>query len=280
MRLICPNCDAEYAVEDAAIPPSGREVQCSACGHGWFAIPAGAAAPAGAAPAPAAAVARGGLPPADAAAAAGAPAEDGPGAVVPAAPRRQIDETILAVLREEAAREAAARRAEAARGLETRPQPGPPQPGLPQPGPPQPERPAVDDVPPAPPAATAAADAGADGAGGRPAARRDLLPDIEEINSTLRAGADRRGEDGAAAAAARAARRRAGFRRGFLTVVMLAAILMAAYVMAPRIARFLPATAPAMTRYVAAVDRGRVWLDARVQNLAARLRGSGRGATD
>jgi len=36
MRLICPNCDAEYEVDDTAIPPGGRDVQCSACGHGWF----------------------------------------------------------------------------------------------------------------------------------------------------------------------------------------------------------------------------------------------------
>ena len=36
MRLICPNCDAEYEVDDAAIPREGRDVQCSACGHAWF----------------------------------------------------------------------------------------------------------------------------------------------------------------------------------------------------------------------------------------------------
>ena len=36
MRLICPNCDAQYEVDDAAIPSAGRDVQCSSCGHGWF----------------------------------------------------------------------------------------------------------------------------------------------------------------------------------------------------------------------------------------------------
>ena len=41
MRLIYPNCDAEYQVDDAAIPDGGRDVQCSNCGHAWFQLPAG-----------------------------------------------------------------------------------------------------------------------------------------------------------------------------------------------------------------------------------------------
>ena len=36
MRLICPNCDAQYEVDDGAVPPGGRDVQCSNCGHAWF----------------------------------------------------------------------------------------------------------------------------------------------------------------------------------------------------------------------------------------------------
>lgn len=36
MRLQCPNCDAEYEVDAAAIPQEGRDVQCSNCGHGWY----------------------------------------------------------------------------------------------------------------------------------------------------------------------------------------------------------------------------------------------------
>ena len=42
MRLICPNCDAEYQVDDAAIPETGRDVQCSNCGHAWFQVHANA----------------------------------------------------------------------------------------------------------------------------------------------------------------------------------------------------------------------------------------------
>ncbi|MFN3526948.1 MAG: zinc-ribbon domain-containing protein, partial [Paracoccus sp. (in: a-proteobacteria)] len=35
--LICPACDAEYRLPEAAIPPAGREVECSACGRVWMA---------------------------------------------------------------------------------------------------------------------------------------------------------------------------------------------------------------------------------------------------
>ena len=36
MRLICPNCEAQYEVPDNAISMEGRDVQCSSCGHTWF----------------------------------------------------------------------------------------------------------------------------------------------------------------------------------------------------------------------------------------------------
>ena len=40
MRLVCPNCDAEYEVDATVIPDTGRDVQCSNCGHAWFQLPA------------------------------------------------------------------------------------------------------------------------------------------------------------------------------------------------------------------------------------------------
>ena len=49
MRLVCPNCAAQYDVDDRVIPPGGRDVQCSNCGHSWFQPPA-AAEPAAPAP--------------------------------------------------------------------------------------------------------------------------------------------------------------------------------------------------------------------------------------
>lgn len=39
MRLVCPNCGAHYEVDDRVIPDSGRDVQCSACGHAWYQMP-------------------------------------------------------------------------------------------------------------------------------------------------------------------------------------------------------------------------------------------------
>jgi predicted Zn finger-like uncharacterized protein len=36
MRLTCPNCGAEYDVEDAMVPAAGRHVQCTACHTRWF----------------------------------------------------------------------------------------------------------------------------------------------------------------------------------------------------------------------------------------------------
>lgn len=40
MRLVCPNCGAQYEVDDRVIPEGGRDVQCSSCGHAWYQMPA------------------------------------------------------------------------------------------------------------------------------------------------------------------------------------------------------------------------------------------------
>ena len=39
MRLTCPNCNAQYEVDEKVIPKGGRDVQCSACGHTWYQYP-------------------------------------------------------------------------------------------------------------------------------------------------------------------------------------------------------------------------------------------------
>jgi predicted Zn finger-like uncharacterized protein len=266
MQLICPNCDAEYAVDDAAIPPQGRDVQCSACGHAWYQPhpEAEAAAEAEAAlfdppeagpePAPAAPAVAAAPPPA-------APPHAAPAA--PAAPRRAIDENLLAILREEAQREAAQRQRDAARGVEQQPDlglaPAAPRRAMPVAPPPAPV--VEDDAP--PPAAAGPA-------------RRTLLPDIEEINSTLRAGADPRSAE-AEAAPPPEAPRSSGFRAGFVAMVAAAAILAGAYVLAPRIAAQVPAAAPALQRYVAGVDRVRLWIDATLMQVTRALQGAAPG---
>ncbi len=43
MRLVCPNCGAQYEVPDDVIPTTGRDVQCSNCGHTWFENPGASA---------------------------------------------------------------------------------------------------------------------------------------------------------------------------------------------------------------------------------------------
>jgi predicted Zn finger-like uncharacterized protein len=271
MRLICPNCDAQYEVDDAAIPPGGRDVQCSNCGHAWFQVHVEAMNDEDEAEEAAPVASEAAEPPAPptrepaaaeetAASPAGEPAADTAPEVTPPAPpvRRTLDENLLAILREEAAREAAERRAEAERGIETQPDLGPLDEGARTPPPrvivnlsAEPDPPVTD----------------------RPNPRRDLLPDIEEINSTLRPGAEARDE--AEAALLVSAPKPRAFRTGFFSVLLIALVLVILYVMAPQLAETYPAMAPAMTAYVATVESLRVWLDGVMQSAAGALRGFG-----
>ncbi|WP_052171893.1 zinc-ribbon domain-containing protein, partial [Paracoccus sanguinis] len=41
MRLVCRRCGAQYEIDAEAIPARGRDVECSACEHVWRAYPAG-----------------------------------------------------------------------------------------------------------------------------------------------------------------------------------------------------------------------------------------------
>ncbi|WP_052175148.1 zinc-ribbon domain-containing protein, partial [Paracoccus sanguinis] len=41
MRLVCPRCGAQYEIDAEAIPARGRDVECCACEHVWRAYPAG-----------------------------------------------------------------------------------------------------------------------------------------------------------------------------------------------------------------------------------------------
>lgn len=108
-----------------------------------------------------------------------------------------------------------------------------------------------------------------------PGSRRDLLPDIEEINSTLRPGAARSGAGAAdlepEVEAPTRQRKRRGFRTGFMTVFLVFIVLAAVYVLAPRLSAAVPALAPPLQSYVSYVDQGRVWLDTKVQGLLRSL---------
>lgn len=249
MRLVCPNCDAEYEVDASVIPDQGRDVQCSNCGHTWFQH----------------------SPEVEAELAAEAELFDPAprtqtNAAAPAVepPRRSLDESVLAVLREEAEREAQARRAELPTRIETQTEMGL------QTAPPP--RPPEDPV-----AARIARLKGVEPSRSlvRPHTRRQLLPEIDEINSSLRASSERRSGDAAAVSATMedVPVRRNGFRNGFVLMLVVAVALVVGYVMAPKIVAQIPAAAPAMDAFVAVVDAARLKLDAVLRSAVGFLQG-------
>jgi len=92
--------------------------------------------------------------------------------------------------------------------------------------------------------------------------RRGLLPDIEEINSTLRSGGDPAVSPGGSTEQQHhPARHKSGFSRGFAIVVLLVLALVMIYANAPKIAEILPQADPYLSSYVALVDQARLWLD-------------------
>ena len=102
--------------------------------------------------------------------------------------------------------------------------------------------------------------------------RRDLLPDIEEINSTLRNDEERAvSKDEPVLEGGTTRKRRRGFRRGLMLMLVLFVLLILLYIFAPQIGRAVPQLDPAMNAYVAWVDQMRVWLNERVQGIAERL---------
>ncbi|SLN39152.1 hypothetical protein PSM7751_01769 [Pseudooceanicola marinus] len=175
--------------------------------------------------------------------------------------RRELDPSVRDVLREEAEHEAKVR-ARAGSGLESQPELGL---SDPESETDRREREARARMArlrgkPAP-----AQDSGDDAA--HAASRRDLLPDIEEINSSLRSR-NRRVEDEAEYEDEDPAVRR-NFRRAFTLPIFVAAIGALLYINAPRIAAQIPQTAPILRSYVGGVDQGRIWLDANVRELIA-----------
>lgn len=264
MRLTCPHCDAQYEVDAAVIPEDGRDVQCSSCGHTWFQLSAAALV---AAEETAPAAADDGfddvpdlddLPAAETAAATDAP-DVAPAA--PAAPKqRTLDDAVLNVLREEAERETTARQAEGS-ALEAQAEFG-----------------LAEAAPPAP-VVTEVAPAAAEPDEGMPGdplvargSRRELLPDIEEINSTLRATSERSGDPAARNVPETLRQRRSGFRRGFLSALSVMILALLPYVLADSLATRVPSIAPAVTGYARAIDSFRLWLDGRMKSTTDSLR--------
>ncbi|WP_025061180.1 zinc-ribbon domain-containing protein [Sulfitobacter guttiformis] len=268
MRLICPNCDAQYEVPDDVMPFAGRDVQCSNCGQTWFQHHPDNT-------------------PTDQSGLTDAPAPDEEQAPPPPPPpppagspqRKQLDPAVADILRQEAEAEQAARRNLRADGLESQPDlgmeledsreedeterrareardrmarmRGKETPHVPTAGstPPKPQAPPV------------------------VGSRRDLLPDIEEINSTLRSDAGRGGSAdlGPVIEAPSNTRKRQGFRTGFVTMLLIFAVLAVIYIFAPRLSAAVPALEGPLNSYVGVIDEGRSWLDAKVQVLLKSL---------
>jgi predicted Zn finger-like uncharacterized protein len=229
MRLTCPNCKAQYEVADSVIPEGGRDVQCSSCGNTWFQYPAEVALQMRAAD----------LDDDD--------DEDDTGTPRPAAPasERRIDRTVLDVLRQEADRELGERRKAQPR-VETQPELG----LISRPRP----RSAGSDPAPAPTRPEAAAS--------RAPSRRNLLPDIEELTSTLEPDRHARGGEVAEKPAQTPveAQRGRDFRRGLSAVLLAGAVLVAMYVLAPMIVDYIPALAGPLAGYVVMIDALRLWV--------------------
>lgn len=290
MRLVCPNCDAQYEVSDDAIPEGGRDVQCSNCGHAWFqASPLAeaeqaaeeelfeapdvvAAGPGLIAPPEVSAPPAAAPPPVPVAVEAPVemPAEepdDLPAFEEPAPlQRRSLDESLMAVLREEAEREVQVRRAEDPQPIETQPDLGLEE--------------TVATVSPVARRIAQLKGIDLDAPIARPATRLEMLPDIEEINSTLRASSERREDPDEMIESLPdlTKPRRSAFSSGFVIMVSLAVLVAAAYILAPKIIEQIPGSKSAMTAYVAAVDHARAYLDVLMKKAIGALQGVGGNA--
>lgn len=276
MRLVCPNCDSEYEVDRAMIPADGRDVQCSNCMHTWF-QPGETDTPFDTEPEP--------VPPVtepEVAYQSSATSTEHQADAAPTAGRATdmrvksptLSDEARTVLEEEVARESEARKADQA-ALET--QMDMDLDAAPTLDPTQNRvsrirqevadkvrskpKPAIE-----PPSQEATAEQ---------TAKKDLLPDVEEINSTW--------DDPTTAPVyddedvplppypgrGRGRRRTAGFRVGFGAVLAIAATIIILYVIAPMVSERIPALSPIFSDYVWLVDSWRTWLEQIAQSWIA-----------
>jgi hypothetical protein len=179
-------------------------------------------------------------------------------AVAATAAAYAVDESVLAILREEAAREAQARRAEAAKPLETQTDLG-----------------IEAAIPAAVKAQAAAAPVAVDlESEDKLAARRTRLPDVEEINSTLRPTETAQDGTESVETAASVVERRSSFRSGFLMVLTVAILGSALYGSADALAQAIPALAGPLKAFVGFVDSLRLHLDGLMQSATVAINGN------
>lgn len=292
MRLICPNCDAQYEVPANVMPLQGRDVQCSNCGQTWFQEhpdhessdtdagddpledeeliktpeaqeegPEASAAPEQQEPSD-------DPEPKDASLSAAAVALDEtvsaedepiPNGSTPSE-RRKLNPAVANVLRAEAELEAEARKREL-ETVESQPDLG---------------------LMEAPDAADKRAretrermarmrgeheyedPEPEDTYESSASSRRDLLPDIEEINSTLRSNNDRSPVTDPGQTAQFEQREKRSSRRGFTLTIALVAVLTLVYIYSDQLMAAIPQTESFLSTYVEMIDTWRGWLDTRV----------------
>ncbi|MEL7257481.1 MAG: zinc-ribbon domain-containing protein [Pseudomonadota bacterium] len=321
MRLICPNCGAQYEVPDEVIPTSGRDVQCSDCGNTWFqhhpdhqpdteeedvAADWVEDAEEDASEAQASVnddpedtseqdaqdnEAEKTVSDVDRMVEAHGeateefeedyadddadeePTEEAPHAS--AAFPRQLDPSVAEVLREEAELEASARASDQQGGLETQQELG--LEGQDSAAQQRSEearsrmaRLRGDDV--ADPATEdGTEEIDVDSALDDQASRRNLLPDIDEINSSL--GPENTVDASAATSdqPIQVAARKSGFRTGFRLAVILAFIGLLVYIFAPQLADAVPALSEPLMQFQSMVDGWRSGLDGMITNFASSL---------
>ena len=260
MRLICPNCGAQYEVAVDVIPTGGRDVQCSNCGHTWFKQPsASLSAELGAATAP---------PPEPVTEAdlITPPLPDHePNQRVPT--QRELSSDVTDILRQEVAYEKSAREADT-NTIET----------LPDldlsynPNEDLRSRNARDRLAhlrgEAENSATSRTTVKTIMEQKSNAPRRKLLPDIEEINSTLRSNSNANtifNED------IDTVRPRSRFKRGFRYATAVILIAFTIYIFSQQINDLAPQIGTYLTSYVEWVDKLRILLD---QQLSALVEGA------
>ena len=293
MRLICPNCSARYEVPADVIPAEGRDVQCSNCQETWFQTHPDtepqtdvaqtlkehfAQTEPEAAPIPEQSDAVSETDPIDYEFERALDqeldtiAEDDPDvapapAITHERSKREIDPSVADILREEAQREREQRAAETFEhqdefALDTDEPTSDPQPkksGY--------IDPKLDDLD----------EMYKDTASDAPASRRDLLPDIEEINSTLRRDKKSANRDEPETQA----QKNASGRRGFRAAIILLLLALAVYAYADLITSNVPQLAPYLDAYVAQIDQWRAalsdqtsgfltWLEAQADQARAR----------
>jgi hypothetical protein len=94
--------------------------------------------------------------------------------------------------------------------------------------------------------------------------RRDRLPDIEQINSTLRSNSSRSPDGDAGQTGQIEAQEARSSRTGFSLVLLIVALLVLIYVFAEPLAETVPQLQPTLQSYVAIVDSWRLWLNQQI----------------